>query len=465
MFKYKPCPQQEKYLMTIDRDKLALFVDQFRNAAPYINNFRNKIFVVYFSGDILQSEKLFSLIQDLHLLHSLGIRLVVIHGSRPQIDRRLQQDGVQSTFHDDMRITDNRVLQIAKEVCGSIRFELEALFSRISKFHPHMQSSINGQAFQENSVSICSGNYITAQPIGIIDGIDFQHTGKVRKVHSNEILPHLKGQHIVLISPLGNSPTGEIFNLNAEELAISCAQALDADKLVYLSDIKGFVDNHGHLLEELTLEQARQLLQLPNNYSDRQKHCYQRLIHACEEGLSRIHIISQDIDGAILLELFTSHGHGTLISRDSLEQICQATIDDVSGIIELLEPLEDKHIIVKRSRDILEMEIENFMLIKREDKVIACAALYPFEDQQSGELACLAVDAEYRKAGRGNKLFQHICQKAKALGLKQIYALTTQTAHWFVERGFQQASISDLPIDRQHSYNYQRNSAVYIKKL
>ncbi len=447
--------------------ELTSFVEKFRNATPYINAFRNKTFVIYFSGDILINNQFPSLIHDLSLLHSLGIKLVLVHGSRAQIDQKLANSNIKSRYEMDLRISDKHILNIAKEVSGSIRFDLEALFSSFFKYHPNI-NNLDRKQSNNNQLNIVSGNFVSAQPLGIYNGIDFQHTGIVRNIHSDQINKILDQYNVILLSPLASSPSGELFNLNSEDLATECAIALSADKLIFLTEIEGILDNEQKLCREMTVQDVCNLIDVNHNHPYNQH--YQRLIKACNGGVKKVQIISQDIDGALLLELFTDQGHGTLITSDTLEEISRASIDDVSAILDLIEPLEQKGTIVKRSRETLETEINNFFVIRREQKIIACAALYfPVQkasgQQEFGELACLAVMPEYQDNNRGNKLFEWICQYAKKSGVQKIYTLTTQTADWFVERGFKKANIDNLPIDKQKSYNYRRNSAVYIKVL
>jgi amino-acid N-acetyltransferase len=440
--------------------ELAEFVEKFRNATPYINNFRDKTFVIYFSGDILINNSFPSLIHDLSLLHSLGIKLVLVHGSRKQIAQKLAASNVSSEYEVDQRVTNKETLNIAKEVSGTIRFDLEALFSSFFKYLPNIDRASPSQ----HQLNVISGNFVTAKPMGIINGIDFQYTGVIRKIHTDEINTALSNHSIVLISPLGASPTGEIFNLNSEDLATECAIALGADKLVFITEIEGIYDENKQRLSEITSHDVQHMIDSGDN-NDQHPH-YQRIIQACSAGVNKVQLVSQNIDGALLLELFTAQGHGTLITADTLEEISLATVEDVSSILELIEPLELNNTIVKRSRETLEIEVGNFYVLKREQKVIACSALYQNpSDQDFGELACMAVMPEYQDKGRGDKLFKWLCQQSKKSGIKKIYALTTQTAHWFLERGFYKAEINDLPLDKQQSYNYRRNSAVYIKEL
>ncbi len=430
------------------------FVHWFRNAAPYINAFRGKTFVIYFSGDVLADNEFPSLVHDITLLNSLGVKLVLVHGARSQIEKKLETLNIQSQFSQGLRVTDSKTMQVIKEASGCIRLNIEGLFTTSLRYTPMAGSRIN----------IISGNFIIAKPKGIIEGVDFQHTGEIRRIDIDSILHSLSAGNVILMSPVAYSPTGEIFNINGEDLAAETSIALNADKLIFIDDISGIKDSSEQLINELTAHNLRQLLEVNTALTDELKRHYQRIIYTCEAGIKRVHIIDRNIDGALLLELFTQNGIGTLISSDQLEDIRLATIEDVNGIIKLISPLEDSGLLVKRSRERLETEIDNFYIIERENSIIGCGALYAFNQQQA-ELACMAIAPDYQSQGRGDKLFNHICKCAQKSGLKQLFVLTTQATHWFIEHGFKKASPEDLPGEKQALYNYQRNSAVYIKNL
>ncbi len=433
-------------------------VNWFRNAAPYINAFRQKTFVIYFSGDVLADNEFPSLVHDITLLQSLGIKLVLVHGARSQIEARLQQSQSPSSYSQGLRVTDAADMQVIKEVSGYIRFDIEALFSTSLKYTPMAGSAIN----------IISGNFVIAKPLGIIDGIDYQHTGEVRSIDTQSIKQSLHEDGVVLLSPIGYSTTGETFNLNGEDLATQTAIALKADKLIFVDDSTGIYNQDNILINEITTKELEAIIEELEPDSETSRH-YERFITAGNQGINRIHIIDRKTDGALLIELFTNTGIGTMVSSDFLDEIRVATVEDVNGIIALIAPLEKKGQLVKRSRDVLETEIDNFYVIERENTIIGCAALYPVENIQAivqqAELACFAIAAEYRSQGRGNKLFEYICRQAQQLGLKQIFILTTQASHWFAEQGFEKSSLSKLPAEKRHLYNYQRNSAIYIKNL
>ncbi len=435
--------------------KPAQFVHWFRSAAPYIHTFRGKIFVVAFGGEMVSEGQFIELAQDVNLLNSLGVQLVLVHGVRPQIEEELTERGAQIRYAEGMRVTDDDALKCVKEAAGTVRVEIEALLSMGLANSPMAGADIR----------VASGNFVTAKPMGVRNGIDLMHTGEVRKIDTVAIRRRLEASEIVLLSPIGVSPTGEIFNLTLEDVASACAVALDADKLIFLMDTAGVVDGDGELLRELTTAQAEGILAANTPLPEDVGYFLPAATRACRNGVARSHLISRHADGALLQELFTRDGVGTMITEDPLETLREATIDDVGGILSLIEPLEEEGILVRRSRERLEMEIERFSVLEYDGVTIGCAALYPFPEEQAAELACFAVSAAYRGAGRGEALLDYMRARARGLGLKRLFVLTTRTAHWFVERGFVESGVESLPQAKQGLYNYQRRSKVFIKTL
>jgi amino-acid N-acetyltransferase len=392
-----------------------------------------------------------NIIHDIALLNSLGVRLVIVHGSRPQIDQRLQGAGLTSEFHDGLRITDNAAMEHVKDAAGSLRAQIEALLSM----------GLPNSPMQGASMRVCSGNFVTARPIGVVDGVDFHHTGRVRRIDTAGINLQLAKASIVLLSPLGYSPTGEIFNLALEDIAVQCASAIGADKLVLFGDATGVMNDKGDLIRQCTVGEISSLATGDAGQAD--------LLHtakrACLAGVKRCHIISHGDDCALLEELFTHDGCGTLVANDDYEQSRQANIDDVGGILELIEPLEQEGILLKRSRELLEAEINLFRVLVRDGRTIAAAALYPFPEEACGEVACIVSHPDYRGGQRGQRLLQELEQEARSQGLQRVFVLTTQTAHWFIEQGFAEASRDELPGEKQSLYNLQRNSKVFFKNI
>ena len=446
------------------------FVSWFRSVAPYIHAFGGKTFVIAFGGEVVDDGQFVSLSHDLNLLASLEVRIVLVHGARPQIESRLKRANLETKLAGGLRVSDDQTMEVVKEANGSIRVEIESLLSMGLVNSPMAGSDIR----------VASGNFVTAKPIGVLEGVDLQHTGEVRKVDSIGMQKRLDDGEMVLLSPLGYSPTGEAFNLSLEDVAVSTAIALDADKLIFLMDSSGVHNARGELLREMTAQKAKNLLQhVKNNYSksnmatsqetskitEDEAYYLPAAIRACDHGVARTHLICRHTDGAILQELFTHDGIGTMVTEMPLESMRQAEIDDVGALLQLIEPLEAEGILVRRGRERLEMEIEQFYVMEHDGRVIGCAALYPFAEEITAEFACLAIHPSYRGGGRGDRLFHYCEEQAKEQGFKTIFCLTTRTEHWFLERGFIEKTVADLPAEKQKIYNLQRRSKVFVKKL
>jgi amino-acid N-acetyltransferase len=433
-------------------------VNWFRGSAPYINAHRNKTFVLMVGGEAIETDNFQSIINDIALLNSLGVKLVLVHGVRPQIQKQLDFHGHTSVFHNNLRVTDDISLALIKQAVGAVQIELQARLSM----------GLANSPMQGAGIHTMISNVITAQPIGVKDGIDYCHAGKIRRIDVAGIKQQLELGAIPVISPLGYSVTGEVFNLLAEEVATQVAISLEADKLIGFCSNQGVLDEQGERISELLPEQAQQYIDVMEKESDQASGTLQFLraaVAACKAGVARSHLISYYSDGALLKELFTRDGIGSQIVKESYEQIRTANIDDIGGLLNLIGPLEEQGVLVKRSRELLENEIEHFQIVERDGMVIGCAALYPFVDEKVGELACLVSHPEYRRSARADNLVTFIEKRAKKLGLESIFVLTTQSIHWFRERGFRLAEISELPAAKKELYNLKRNSKVLIRKI
>lgn len=430
------------------------YVKWFRHSTPYINRHSDKTFVVMLPGEAITHENFHNIVHDIALLCSLDVKLVLVHGARPQIDERLQIADTYTQFHHHMRITDRESLPYVIEAIGTARTTLEAALS----------TGLPNSPMHDADMPVISGNFIVAQPYGVIDGIDYQNTGKVRKVNTKSLKSVLDFGTVVLISPIGYSPTGEIFNLSFSEVATHVASALKADKLLTFIEGDGIKDSEGNLVRQLSLSECKDYL---NEFGHDMNHDEYQALSACYlsclQGVQRSQLMSYKTDGALLTELFTRDGLGTLVYSGYYEQLRKAKIDDVAGILDLIRPLEEAGILVRRSRELLETEINNFHVMEKDGSIIACAALYPYGDM--AELSCVATHPEYRNGGRAAALLQQMEIAARKQGIKQLFLLTTQTAHWFIEQGFAQGKLEDLPIAKQALYNYQRKSKIFIKNI
>jgi len=431
------------------------FVDSFRIAAPYIHKHRGKTFVVLVGGEAVRSSRLAPLMHDVALLHGLGARVVLVHGTRPQIAKRLDIKGLPARFENEVRVTDRAALECVHEAVGAARARVDSALSMGTTNSPMAYARIR----------VTGGNYVTARPIGVRDGVDYLFTGEVRRVDTDAIVHGLDGGAIVLVSPLGHSPTGESFNLSSHDVACEVAIALQADKLVCLVEGRGVLDGRRRLIQQLTPVQADALLlKKQRRGADQRKHLA-AAARAVRGGVRRAHLVDRRRDGALIEEIFTREGIGTLITRERYEDLRPARMEDVGALAMLLQPLEEEGLLIRRSRERIEMEIDRFVVIDRDGLVIGCAALEPFVEDGTGEMYCVAIHPQYRDGGRGEVLLRWVEERALAEGLSRLFVLTTRSAHFFGERGFEPATVRQLPKARRASYDRSRRSRVMIKTL
>lgn len=426
----------------------------FRHSSPYINAHRGRTVVLTIPGDAIEHGNFINIIHDIALLSSLGVRLVVAFGARPQIQARLDGAGVSSRFERGLRITPEPHLAMVMEAIGGLRAYLESQLSM----------GLVNSPMHNARIRVSSGNFVTARPVGVLDGVDFGYTGRVRRIDASGIEKLLELGHIVILPPLGYSPTGDAFNLSYEDVGSQVAAALQAEKLIVFIDDEGLLEENGTLIRELSARQASERL-AAGAVTGHDADLLKAACDACVKGVRRAHIISYVEDGALLGELFTRDGSGTLVSGDTYEQIRQARVEDIGGILELIQPLEEQGILVRRSREMLETEIDRFVVAERDGTIVGCAALYHYPEEGAGELSCFAVDPSYRRAGRGDDILAMVEKLARGQGVQKLFVLTTQTEHWFRERGFLPSSVQSLPGPKLASYNSQRNSKVFFKPL
>ena len=437
------------------KERTTELVEGLRHSVPYINAHHGKTFVILLTGAVLKSDNYSSIISDIGLLYSLGIKLVIVNGARNQIDASLKKHNITPKYHKNTRITDAATLDVIKQVTGLLQLNITASLSM----------SLNNTPLQGAHISVVSGNFVIAQPLGVDDGVDYCHTGKIRRINNEAIEQQLERGSIVLLGPVGVSVTGESFNLASEDVAAEVAIRLKADKLISFCAEQGVLDENGRVITDLYPIDADNYV---NNKEQQGKHLssearfLRAASKACRCGVRRSHLVSYLVDGSILQELFSRDGIGTQVSMEHSEQIRSATINDIGGILELIRPLEEQGVLVKRSREQLEMEIDKFTIIERDNMTIGCAALYPYLEEKMGEMACVVIHPDYRNSSRGDLLIEKIMESANNLGLEKIFVLTTRSIHWFREKGFNPAEVDDLPIKKKQLYNYQRNSKILM---
>ena len=450
------------------------FVPWFRSVAPHIHAHRGKTFVVGLSGELIAAGKLESFVQDLALMQAMGIKIVLAHGFRPQLEEQLRAKGQESKFSHGMRITDSVALDCAQEAAGQLRYEIEAAFSL----------GLPNTPMAGASVSVISGNFVTARPVGIVDGVDFMHTGLVRKIDAMPVRRAIDTGAMVMLSPFGFSHTGEAFNLSMEDVATSAAIALQADKLIFVTEVRGILqsvvqspdkaveleatqNNDDEIDQELALADAKRLVStLPNPMQPTDTAFYlQHAVKASEGGVERVHIIPFKVDGALLMEVFTHDGVGTMIVDEKLESLREATPDDVGGILQLIEPFEKDGTLVKRDRTEIERDVAQYTVIEHDGVIFGCAALHAYPESGTAEMAALTVSPNVQGQGDGERILKRIEQRARAMGASSLFVLTTRTMHWFIKRGFAPVDPTWLPEARKRHYKWDRRSQVLVKPL
>lgn len=436
--------------MSLDSDQ---FIQWFRSASPYIRVHRGKTFVLHINDETVNSDQFTPLVHDLALLNSLGIRLVIVFGCRASIEKQLTKNNIGSEYHQGIRITDAQALEYVKEVAGKIRIEIESSLSM----------GLGNTPMSNACLRVSSGNYVTAKPLGVIEGVDYQYTGEVRNIDAGVIEKKLEDNEIVLISPVAYSSTGEAFNLSSYRLSSSIAIALQADKLIYLMEAEGLCDDKGEIIREMDGLKATGLMY--KSAPQYENYFYlESSVSAINQGVKRVHLLDRRVNGAIIQELFSRDGIGTMISSTPYDVLRKATIEDIAGLLDIIEPLESQGILVPRSREKLELEIDYFTVIERDGVVIACAALYPYKEGLA-EIACLVVNQAYCNNGRGDQLMSIMENNAKKNNINKLFIFTTQAEHWFLERGFVNAKLDDLPVERKKLYNIQRKSKLLVKNI
>jgi len=547
------------------------FVNMFRGSAPYIANHRNTLVVYHVPGELLEWDGFPDLMDDIALTWLLGMKIVIVCGCRHQIDKRMRE-GVAVGRADDLeqnnneggerrtmgasdegggrrttafrdtvrnasvRVTDADTLRIVKEEAGYVRFEVERQLARALRAHgsPHAMWVEHGDQHKDSKGgggggvsgadgNVVSGNFYSAQPFGVIDGVDYMYTGFPRRVEVEKIRGVHASNDIVLLTSLGVSPSGEIFNVNSESLAANAAGALGASKVIYFA-VRGTalvkngdsssVGGNKKIVQHLRLSDARNLLRhyrvkihkrgfasvddrgiedsgtggetsvdeavngeeaINNSVPDAVRKSRSSpavtesllkigwATSALERGVKRAHIIAPT-NGALLQELYTRDGSGTLISRDLYEGIRSADVNDVAGIYDLVDPLVRMGTLVPRPRSVMEKDIRSYYVYTRDDLIVATGQLKLFEDGHA-EIGCLVVSRDYRSQGRGDAMLGYLERLCLQCGATKVFVLSTQTMEWFVERGFKEVTVDALPPSRRAVYNYDRRSKIYMKKI
>ena len=458
---FKVSPQyffNQSSVDTSDATAQSSFIQNFRLSAKYINLFNQNIFVIALSGYVFNEDQFEKIAQDINILHSLKIKVILVYGARPQVESILVKNKIPVRLVKNMRVTSSAALKHVIEVNGAIRNKIEATLSTIKSVSEGMRLS--------------SGNFLTAMPVGIIDGIDMESTGKIRGVDVEAIKNKLNHHEIVIVSPIGYSPIGQIFNLSYEQTAANIAAAINADKLIYYVDANGILNERGELIPELTSEKAHKLIshieekpspESAQNLSYDDFNILKSSVFAIKNKIKKVHLINRHIDGSLIEELFTEKGSGTILTEFSLESFRKATEGDIKNIYRILFPLKKRKILIGRDLTQIKGMINQFYVLEHDKKFVGCVSLNSFKE--SLELASFSIEPKYQRLGFGKKLLKLCELEAKKLKYDEIFILTTQSEHWFAENGFKEKSKELMPTFKKKTYQSERNSKYLTKKL
>lgn len=417
----------------------------------YIPKFQNQTFVIFISGAILQQGKLQEFARQIAILHSLDIKIIIVHGSRPQISALLAQEGLKYHKYRNLRITTPEILTLVQSASWKLSYEILQALSN---------SHVTGF-----SIAPIIGNFVKAKGMGIIDGQNFLYTGQVDKVHKKRLQILLEHNYTPLLQPLGMDSEGTLFNLRAVEIAAHTAQVMKAAKFIllieedyrYLGNTMGFLN-----IQELD-KQIEDLQTLPHS-NDTQELLLERLQsahQAAQQGIERIHLVHAIGKDYLLREIFTKEGNGLLISGNQFSQIRRAQPQDTKIILELLEKNNQLGEFRERGQEELVSNIEDFFLFEIEGAVCGAVALHPLKYHQTAELAALVVDQNYRQLGIGKKLVSFLLQFTQRKGMQSIYAMTTRAQQFFLEQGFEKLATEQTPEELLDKWNSDRSSQIF----
>lgn len=422
-------------------------VADLRGILTYVPRFREKIFVVAMDGSIIAHENFPNILLDLAVLRSLNIHLVLVHGAGHQVKELAQKTGVTISNHHGIGVTDEETLNVSMTAANRVTHEiLEGLSS--------------------SDIRACCTNAVIAHPYGIVQGVNHQYTGRVERVDVGFLHQLLEKDIVPVIPPLGFDGDGKTYRVNSDGVAQKVAEVLKAAKLIYISEYPGI--SNGKKLMQLSVFEAEDYLkkkrsELPLELALKFEHC----VKACQNGVSRSHLIDGRIDEALLSEVFSAEGVGTMIYANEYQAIRQAKKKDVRAIQTLIRNSVQAEELVKRTRQTILAQIEDYYVFETDRTIVGCVAIHTYPEQQVGEMACLFVSSTNENQGIGGKLMRFLDPLAREKGLKAIFALSTQAFNYFSQKGgFKEVSPDFLPPIRREKYDQSgRNSKVLWKEI
>ncbi len=419
-----------------------------REILRYVPQFRDKIFVISLDGAAVAHDNFANLLLDIHLLRSLRIGVVLVHGASQQIAELAAQTGKQVSNADGTGITDEITLDLAITAANRISHEI-----------------LEGLSVHDLRGAYC--NALTAHPAGILKGVNQQWTGRVDAVDVGMLESLLKADIVPVIPPLGCDGEGFTYRLNSDSVAVEVARGLHAAKLVYLTMAPGIRIGEG-VPRQLSVDEAQDLLKNqrerihPDDVSK-----LEQAGRAAKAGVPRVHVIDAREEEGLLAEVFSNEGIGTLVHANESQSIRTAMKKDVRAIHALIQAGIESDELLRRTRTEIEKQIDDFYLFEVDRTPVACCALHRYPETQTGEVACVYVDGRYENQGIGLKLIRFAEEQARTAGLQKMFCLSTQAVNYFVQKGgYSLAAPEDLPQNRREQYDRSgRKSQVLTKKL
>src|SRR5215475_10691524 len=431
-------------------------VDLIREVFYYQNRFAGKTIVLKIDYPILNAPHFPQLLKDLAMLRSTGIEIILVPGAREWIDSVLKEYDIESEYAGGVRIATQDSIPFIRMAAFDVANRLMTLLT----------------AFQANAVI---GNFIRARGIGVVNGIDYRNSGRVEKI-LKEPLQQILNQGMIPIFPcIGWNAAGKPYNLSSDDIAMAVAEGLQAEKLFFVTDSDGFMETRFDLpsglvknsdgrVARLSLEEAEEVLKLNASNPDPDLKYLELALAACRKGTKHAHIVDDRMEGAILREIFSNLGIGTMVYGNDYESIRPMKVDDIGDVLRLMQPLVQEGILVKRSEEELMARHGDFVVYSIDDVVHACGALHDYGDGQA-EIAAIATDPVYSHLSMGRKIVSYLIDKAEKLGLARVFVLTTRTTDWFEQLGFVESNLDSLPAKKRDSYNHARKSRIFALEL
>lgn len=419
-----------------------------RGILRYIPRFREKTFVIAVDGAIVTDDNFPNLLLDIAVLRSLNIRTVLVHGAALQIQMLGAERSITPSNLDGTGVTDANTLQLSLTAANRLTHEIL-------------------EGLSANDLRAVSTNAVIAHPLGIIGGVDHLYTGKVERVDTEMLLGLLQQGIIPVVPPLGFDGDGKTFRVNSDAIAFSLAAQLRAVKLIYVTTTEGLL-RQGQLLRQLPVHELQSILErAPGDFAPEMLSKARHAVAACEQGVPRVHIINGRVDESLLAEVFSNEGIGTLVYANEYTQIRRALKKDIRTLMNLTKAPMAASELVKRTRTAIERQVADYYLFEIDKNPVGCVALHLYPEQNKGELAFLFVSPSHENQGIGRKLVQYVENRARELGLAELFTLSTQAFTWFQNKaGFVEASPDDLPPARRERYDASgRNSKVLLKRL